>query len=220
MKSIRIPIQENRTELAKAFAAALANEIGWTVTSEDQLTVEKSGIDIKFRFNLTGSTSVAVCSQNSAGTLAGSSDSAAATWSSSDEYYLDISQSAAGTIAVGVRKTTVDSVRLPTVIAQNTNGIYVGGFVSGTTFSTVRGNENARRTLNLVRCENNSTIPTVLRRYADIWGGCAFKDLYTVDSCPNAYYGMAMYLDGKIFRTLSDKTTNSYNYLIAIPETN
>ncbi len=211
MKTIAIGKQESTLDLAQAFAAALANEIGWVAENTTTgATVKKEGINIFFEFR-TMNTSVYLGAAN--GYVAAESDPTS--YSASKTYNLYVLKSAEGTIAVG-HSSTSSYVNLINIIAQNAAGDYVGiALTVNSPYSkSIRGIDTESKSVMTITPVNNSACTSIVK-LPDIRGACMFKDLYAVVSCPYASTDRVFCIGGKYYRTCNP-SGNSPS--IAIPE--
>ncbi len=212
MKTIAIGAQASAQDLMKAYAAALAEEIGWTAedVSADVSRVKKEGINIFFEIAVTKSTYLYFKTANG---YADISDDGFA-HNSNKTYNLHVLKSADGTIAVGLSDTGTFR-GLTHIIAQNTAGDYVGIVIRNTNVTSIRGVELSTKPVMTIT-PVSSTACTSIIKLPDIGGACMFKDLYAVVSCPFQSTNRAFYIDGKRYRTCNALDEGQS---IAIPET-
>lgn len=206
MKTIYIDKQESAAALTSAFAAALAEEIGWTA---DGVNVKKDNVNIYFKFALSGTTVTLKVTNGYADSSAGY-----VSYADAATYRLNISQTAAGSIAVGIGKNN-DIAKLDTIIAQNTAGEYVGIAFSSSSTATIRGVETGTRTQSSISPFNGDGISTSIIKMPDVWGAAMYKDLYLIFSCPFRSADLTFYIGGKNYRAIG---TNPNYMWMAIPE--
>ncbi|MCM1276791.1 MAG: hypothetical protein NC299_15765 [Lachnospiraceae bacterium] len=207
-KTISIGKQGSRNDLAKAFAAALAEELGWEQSSStsDVQYVRKPNSEAYFAFCADGSVVWVVSDIGGIAAKSSSSIHNTVPWTSNNTYCLDIAFGKAS-VAVGIRKSD-SALKLTTIIAENEKGedkaidyhsnsssgaypydYYADGFVEGKEYR-LTANRDADTGVSLVKAP-------------DIYGGCVFKDLYIVCSTPFSGTNQTFCIDGKYYRYVS-----------------
>lgn len=213
MKTIAIDKQESALDLAQAFGAALANEIGWIAENTSTgATVKKEGINIYFKFRGAGSY-VYLGVSNGYAIIESNSTS----YTADATYNLYVLKSPQGSIAVGHGKTTT-GVNLINIIAQNEAGEYVGMSFPSSNIAvpSIRGvNMTSKDIMTSIIPISGSGVCTSIVKLPDIWGACMFNDLYAVLSCPYESTDRVFYIGGKYYRTCNSVKSFSS---IAIPE--
>lgn len=208
MKTISIGIQESAVELASAFAAALAAEIGWTA---DGATVKKDGVPVYFTFDVSNTN---IHTRVSNGYV--SEGATTSSFSAAKSYELYVVKTSAGTVAVGTRESGGIPC-LTAIIAPNTSGDYVGlaqATTSSPSWSTIRGTDTAKRNHTFV-LNNGEGVSTSIDKMPDIWSDAMYKDLYMIVSCPFRSTDLVFFIGEKYYRGIG--ASNSY-MSIAIPE--
>lgn len=216
MKTIPIDKQASVAELANAFTTALATAIGWTAEkdADGSLTgnVKKSGINIYFRFNASGSYVYINLSNGSVTTPNNTGQSV--TYSANDAYKLYVFESSGGSIVVGA-STSNYGIKLFSCITRNSAGEYVGVAMPNQTgrLNIVHGTESVMRYVNL---PYNSEAPyTSIFKLPDIWSAAVFNELYCVMSCPYKNTDRVFTINGKNYRSIGSEASNM---ILALPE--
>ncbi|MDE7398973.1 MAG: hypothetical protein K2N06_05530 [Oscillospiraceae bacterium] len=208
MKTISIGTQSSAAALAQAFADALATEIGWR--ADDEGNVKKDGIDIYFRFYVSGA-SVQCTISNS---YTSPSSSTTVSFSTANTYNIYIMESTGGSIAVGIGVST-GIPYFGVLITRNTAGVYIGISIYSNSIYTVRGVETSNRQISLSTSNSSSGVSTSIVKMPDIWGAAMFNDLYYVMSCPYKSTDRVFYIGGKNYRSVGP--SDNYMYF-ALPE--
>lgn len=203
-RTINIKPQETKTALVAELARVLGAELEWTVSGNN--VVHESGM--RFIFD-AGSTNVSYGVGN--GTVSNTS-AVLGSFSTTENWILDIITSGSAT-AIGARTASTTAVKIATMIVENTAGGFTGIMSSSNSASIIKPTWASVKSANLT-VNNSEGVATSLMLYPDIYGGCMFKDLYMVYSCPLSTTDKIMHVGGTSFRYIG--VNGNYGFALAV----
>lgn len=203
LNTITIAKQETAAAMVEAMASALGEALGWTVDGGSVWqSAEKTGL--RFYFWYSGSIIYLAVGNENGSSYWGNTGTIA--FRTSEHYCVNYIKST-NIIVVGANGYNA-APRLSAIIAQNADGDWKG---------ITNGSYYAADSLSVksipIAYSNAAGISTSLVKCPDFWGGCMFKELYMVLSCPSTDIDKVLYIDGKYFRYIG---YNAFGYAVEV----